>query len=213
METEEKKIKIIIADDSKIFREGLKTIINYLGYATVIAEAENGNELLDIIEKNDPDIVIVDIVMPGLNGIDATKAALIKNPSLKIFVLSSFDNEEYLHDLIEAGVKGYGLKDIGGEEFDMAIKLIMKGYTFLAKELQAKIHNFYINPTGSNIILTDYELNVLKYMKMGYSNKKIAEFMFKDKRTIEGYRAKLLKKTKTSNSSELVAFAISNKLI
>jgi DNA-binding NarL/FixJ family response regulator len=213
LEQQNKKIKIILADDSSIFREGLKATINCLGYGTVVAEAENGIELLDILEKNEPDIVITDIIMPGLNGIEATRAALSKYPSLKILVLSSFEDEEYLHDLLEAGVKGYGLKDIGLEEFDLAIKLIMKGNIYLAKELQSKIHNFYLSSKGKGIILTSNELAVLKNIKLGYTNKKIGELLFKDKRTIEGYRARLLNKTKTNNSSELIAFAITNKLI
>jgi DNA-binding NarL/FixJ family response regulator len=207
-----KVLKIIIADDHKIYREGLKAMINFLGYAKVIAEAENGFELLDIIEKNESDIIITDIVMPGMNGIEATQAALKKNPALKIFVLSSFESEEYIHDLLEAGVKGYGLKHIGLDEFDLALKLIMQGNIYLAKELQDKIHNLYLHTRHKNILFTDQELKVLGYIVEGLSSKEIADLMNKGKRTIDGYREILLKKTGCHNSKELITYAINNKI-
>jgi DNA-binding NarL/FixJ family response regulator len=208
-----KILKILIADDHKIYREGLKAMVNFLGYATVIAEAENGFELLEIIEKNESDIIITDIVMPGMNGIEATRAALKKFPSLKIFVLSSFDSEEFIHDLLEAGVKGYGLKHIGIEEFDLALKLIMHGNIYLAKELQNKIHNIYLQSGQKNLIFTDQELKVLGYIVNGHSSKEIADLINKGKRTVDGYREVLLKKTGCHNSKELIAFALNNKII
>jgi two-component system, NarL family, response regulator DegU len=213
MEKIEKKIKILIADDSMLVREGLKNVIDFLDCGTVIGEAEDGLEILKMVEKHESDLIIMDIKMPHLNGVQATITMLAKRPDLKIFILSSYSDEEYLHDLLNVGVRGYGLKDIGLEEFGLAIKLIMNGNIYLAKELQSKIQNVYLSSSKSNIILTNNEIDLLKYLQKGYSTKKIANLTHKDKKTIDNYRSRLLKKTGAKNSVELISFAILNKLI
>ena len=213
MMTDEHKIKFLIVDDSMIVREGLKNTINYLGYGTVVGEAVNGQEAIEFINIHQVDLIIMDIKMPGLNGVMATRSILSKHPEINIFILTSFTEEEFVHDLLDAGAKGYGLKDIGLEEFDIAIKMIMNGNTYLAKEIQEKIQTVYLSSKKCNIILTKNELALIKYLQKGYTTKKIAEISCRDRKTIDNIRSKLLKKTGTTNSVELVSFAMLNNLI
>lgn len=212
-----KKIEIIIVDDHKIFRNGLKLLLSEIDNVKVIAEASNGEEFLKIVEKNKPDIVFMDISMPVMDGIQATKKALEKNPELKIIALTTFGDENYLKKMIEVGAEGFLLKNADKEEFEKALKMVNEGSNYLSSELlislTQKILDYKRIAKPKEEKFNKREMDILKLISKGYSNREIADTIYLSRRTIEGYRSKLLRKTETKNSIELVIYAIKNKII
>ena len=133
------KINIIIVDDHKIFRDGLILLLNNFDYVTVVGQASNGEEFLQLIDRAVPDIVLMDINMPKMNGIEATKQALKKYPEIKIIALTTFANDEYIEQMISAGVEGYMLKRSDIEDFEKAIKKVAEGGSFFSSEMPKQI--------------------------------------------------------------------------
>lgn len=217
---EKKKFKVILVDDHKLFRDGLKFVIMQMDNLEVVAEASNGKEFLDIIEKQEADLVLMDISMPELNGIEATKLAIAKNPKLKILALSMFCDEEYYFQMIQAGVMGFVLKESGKNELEEAISAILKGESFFSQKLLREIIININNPAQKlksqnedRIELTKRETEVLKLICEGMSNSQIADKLFISLRTVEGHKSNLITKTGVKNSISLVMCALKNKLV
>jgi len=217
---EKKKFKVILVDDHKLFRDGLKFVIMQMDNLEVVAEASNGKEFLDIIEKQEADLVLMDISMPELNGIEATKLAMAKNPKLKILALSMFCDEEYYFQMIQAGVMGFVLKESGKNELEEAIAAILKGESFFSQKLLREIIININNPaqklksqSEDRIELTKRETEVLKLICEGMSNSQIADKLFISLRTVEGHKSNLITKTGVKNSISLVMCALKNKLV
>ncbi len=215
-----KKIKIAIVDDHQLFREGLKFILSQFDDFEVIYEVSNGKEFLDILQHNNkPDIVLMDIAMPVLDGIATTKKAMDKYPDLKIIALTMFGEENYYYKMVEAGVKGFLLKETGSTELTDAIKEIYEGGNFFSDKLLRKIlvtigtYNYVETPKGKVIKLSKREIEVLKKICNGMSNSEIADNLNISRRTVEGHRANLLKRTGAKNTANLIMFAIKYKLI
>ncbi|MBN2213419.1 MAG: response regulator transcription factor [Bacteroidales bacterium] len=203
--------KIIIVDDHQLFRNGLRFILNELKNVEVVGEASNGQEFLDLLEYVIPDLVLMDINMPVMNGVDASKIALEKQPELNILVLSMYGETEYYNTMIDIGVKGFILKDIDNKELEDAINKVISGGTYFSQEL---LLNLIKNKTfDENIVLTKREKEVLELICKGYSNQQISEQLFISQRTVERHRSSLLLKTDSKNSISLVIFAIKHKLI
>jgi DNA-binding NarL/FixJ family response regulator len=177
----------------------------------VVAEASNGQEFLDLLEYIEPDLVLMDISMPVLNGIDATQIAMKKNPNLNILVLSMFGEDAYYNSMIELGVKGFLLKDADNDELINAINTILRGGTFFSQELLLNlIKNKTENPS---INFTKREIEILSLICKGYSNIQISDKLNISQRTVERHRSNLLLKTESSNSISLVVYAIKNNII
>jgi DNA-binding NarL/FixJ family response regulator len=217
---EKKKYKVIIVDDHKLFRDGLKFVIMQIDNLEVVAEASNGKEFLDIIDFHEADLVLMDISMPELNGIEATKQAMARNPKLKILALSMFCDEEYYFQMIQAGVMGFVLKESGKNELEEAINAILKGESYFSQKLLREIIININNPAQKlkaqneqNIELTKRETEVLKLICEGMSNSQIAEKLFISLRTVEGHKSNLITKTGVKNSISLVMCALKNKLV
>jgi len=215
-----KKIKVILVDDHKLFRDGLKFVINQMDNLEVIAEASNGNEFLDILEDKKPDLVLMDISMPELDGIQATQQAIAKYPRLKILVISMFCDEEYYYQMIQAGVMGFVLKDIGKDELENAIQAVLNGESYFSQKLLRDIIMNLNSPSksakvqnGPEASLTKRELEVLKYICEGLSNAQIAEKLFISIRTVEGHKSNLISKTGVKNTISLVMYALKNNLV
>lgn len=207
-------IKIVIADDHKIFREGLKMLLEENKEIKVIGEAANGKELLTLLESIKPDIIFMDIKMPELNGFDASKIILKKYPDIKIITLTMFGDEQYFEEMINTGVKSFILKDSDTEELLLAVNAVLRDKDYVSQELLQKLARKNGRKPDANIpSLTKREKEVLQYMVKGYTNKEIADILFLSKRTIERHRAKLLEKTMTKNSISLITYAIRNSLI
>ncbi len=206
-----KKIKLAIVDDHQLFRNGLKFILDDREDMTVIAEASNGKEFLDQLEYQKPDVVLMDINMPEMNGVEASKQALSKYPDLNILVLSMFGDVEYYNTMIDIGVKGFILKDIDNNQLYDAIHKINNGGNYFSQELLLQL--IKNKPEDDSVVLTTREKEVLGLICEGYSNQQISDKLFISQRTVERHRSSLLLKTDSKNSISLVVYAIKNKLV
>lgn len=211
--------KIIIVDDHSLFREGIKLLIENEGMGTVIAEAENGQIFLDLLETHKPDLVIMDIEMPILGGLEATRKALRLMPDLKILILTMQNEKAKYIDLILAGVVGFVHKTSGKNEFEKAIKAIARGESYFSYDMLQTISEAELK---SNVLvkqeesvsqhLTTREKEILQYFCEGLSVSEIATRLFLSVKTIEAHRASLLKKTKTQNTINMILYSIKHNL-
>ena len=206
--------RIIVVDDHIIFRKGLQTILNEIDIVKVVGEASNGNELLDLLKKQETDIIFMDIKMPYMDGVEATRKVLAKYPNIKIVALTMFEEISYFNQMIEAGASGFLLKKTTTEELEKAIKLVLMDESYFSEEFMSSV-NKYIKPKlkDSNIQLTDREQEVLELICKGFSNAEIAKMLGVSSRTVDGFRAKLFEKTGAKNAPNLVMFALKNGLI
>ncbi len=206
--------KVIIVDDHVIFRKGLYTILNEIDFVKVVGEASNGNELLELLKKQPADVILMDIKMPVMDGIEATKKVLAKYPGIKIIALTMFEEISYFNKMIEAGASGFLLKKTTSEELERAINLVLEDESYFSEEFMNSV-NVYLKPKQkeSSITLTDREQEVLELICKGYSNVEIASFLGVSSRTVDGFRARLFEKTGAKNAPNLVMFAIKNGLV
>ena len=207
--------KIIIADDHRMFRESLRKILTIEKVADVIAEASDGIELLELLDKYRPKIILMDISMPGMDGIEATKKALEKQPDVKIISLSSFGDEKYYYSMVEAGAKGFVLKTAGIVELESAIIEVAKGGNWFSLELiQKLIVNINAKPKKEDAsALSERELEILRLICKCLTNEQIAKKINISFDTVKWHRANILTKTACTNTAGLVIYAIKNNLI
>ena len=208
------KIKIFLVDDHNLFREGLKFLLSNNEYISEIHEAENGKKLLENVLKVKPDIILMDIEMPVMNGIEASKETLKIYPESKIIALSMYANENFYTEMIDAGAKGFLLKNSKFEDVQRAIIDINEGKNYFSPEiLEAIIKNLNKKKqTRKNSDLTEREIEILYNICKGLSNQKIADFLFISKRTVDKHRENLLLKTQSKNTAGLVIYAIKNEI-
>lgn len=208
------KIKVLIVDDHGIFRDGIKLVLSQTDDFEAIGEASNGKIFLEFINVSLPDIVLMDISMPIMDGITASKIALEKYPHLKIISLSMFGDEEYYFKMIEAGAKAVIFKKSGAEELLFALREVAKGNNYFSQELLKKLVFKISTPQNKEQLqISEREKDVLALICNGYTNKEIAEKLFISAKTVDRHRTSLLQKTETRNSAHLVMFAMQNKLI
>ncbi|MDD3739831.1 MAG: response regulator transcription factor [Bacteroidales bacterium] len=210
------KIKIIIVDDHEIFRNGLKMVLGKLSYSELIGEAKNGVEFLELLKKSIPDIVLLDIEMPVMNGIEAAKSALEKYPNLNIIALTMFNDDEYIKSMMDVGVKGFLIKNINKDTLDKAILTVVNGGNYYSEELFEFFSKQMTKDKSAdkNVIdLTRREKEILQLLCEGLSNKEIADELFISERTVLGHKTNLMLKTNCKNSLSLMAYAIKNKLV
>lgn len=216
----EKAYRLIIVDDHSIFRDALKFVLAQSSEIDVIAEASNGVEFLELLDREVPDLVLMDIAMPGLNGVDATREALNRYPDLKIIALSMYGDELYYFKMLEAGAQGFVLKESGSDELLKAIAMVMSGESYFSSHILCNIirdfahdNNPAAEPVKKEVRLSKRESEVLELICAGYSNNEIAEKLGISKRTIEGHRSSLISKTGAKNSIHLVLFAMKNNIL
>ncbi len=207
------KINIYIIDDHKMFRDGVKTFLSTDQF-NIIGEAGNGKQGIEEIPE-DTDIVLMDISMPELDGIQATKLLVEKNPAIKIIALSMYGDEEYYYKMIHSGAKGYVLKEAGCDELNEAIIQVYNGNHFFSQEL---LKNVIISlstksDNETDISFSDREIEILQKVCKGFSSKEIGEALHISQRTVESHKAKLLQKTDSKNTIQLVMYSIKNKLV
>jgi Response regulator containing a CheY-like receiver domain and an HTH DNA-binding domain len=209
------KIRIIIADDHQLFRNGLKILLNSFPDFEVIGEASNGEEFLKLLKSVKADIALMDINMPEMDGVEATRKGVKLSPDVNIIALSMYGEEEYYYKMVDAGAKGFLLKDSDISEVRDAILTVVKGGSYFSQELLyhviQKIKHREHESKSAN--LSKREKEILFKICEGLSNQEIAETLFISKRTVDKHRANLLGKTNSKNTASLILFAIRNKLI
>ena len=209
------KIRIIIADDHQLFRNGLKILLSAFPEFEVVGEASNGSDFIEIIKNCEADVALMDINMPEMDGIEATRKGLKICPTIDIIALSMYGEEEYYYKMVDAGAKGFLLKDSDISEVKEAILTVRKGGSYFSQELLyhviQKIKHRENESKSAN--LSKREKEILFKICEGLSNQEIAETLFISKRTVDKHRANLLGKTNSKNTASLILFAIRNKLI
>jgi DNA-binding NarL/FixJ family response regulator len=211
------KIKIILADDHILVREGFKSLLSKKKEFEVVGEAENGQELLELIDNLSADVLLVDISMPLLNGIEAIGQMKKINPDLKFIMLTMHEEAEYILKSIQAGANGYLLKNVEPEELENAIKTVAKG----GKYFNATISNIMIENISKwpdqnkeeHSELTAREKEILQYVADGLSTKLIADKLSISTRTVETHRVHIMKKLLVSNGAEMVKKGLEQKII
>ncbi len=207
-----KKSRVVIVDDHEIFRKGFGMIINTFDDCEIIGEASNGQEFLDMFMEDTIDLVFMDIKMPVLNGIDATRIALEQKPEMKIVALSMFGEEKYLQSMIEAGATGFLLKNVKREELEIATKLLLEGKNYYSEELLVFFTKKYIN-NKPDADISKREIEVLQLIAKGLTNQEISDKLFISLRTVEGHKTNLIQKTGSKNIVNLLIYAMKNSLI
>lgn len=216
---ENKKTNIIIVDDHKIFRDGLIMLLNNFDFVSVVGQASNGEEFLELMDRVTTDIVLMDINMPKMNGIEATKQVLKTHPDIKIIALTSFADDEYIEQMISAGVEGYMLKRSDIEDFEKAIKKVARGGSYFSSEIikviTRNLHKNKEQESKKQVIanFTSREKQILQLICKGLNNEQIADLIHLSPKTIEKHKSSLFQKTETFNTVNLVIYAFKNQLI
>lgn len=220
-----KKTRIIIADDHSVVRSGLRLLLQSSPDFTVVAEAEDGEEAVALVDRHKPDVVVMDISMPKLNGIEATGIMKQSNPELKIIILTVHEDEEYVYQMLRAGANGYVLKSAGKKEIFAAIESALSGERFFSPGISKLIIEGFIKRDKEQLQaqeqlqmhskqqLTKREIEVLQYIAQGFTNRKIAEALFLSIRTINTHRTNLMQKLDIHDTARLVRYAIETGLV
>jgi DNA-binding NarL/FixJ family response regulator len=206
-------IKILIADDHKVFRDGIISILDDVEDITVIAEANDGRQVLEQLKSHQPNVILMDISMGDANGIDSTKLVRQQYPDIKVLVLSMHAESGYIIKMLEAGASGYLLKDAGKEEMIRAIRTVVNGDTYYSEKVSSIIIQHLTNPNKSKpgktgVALTKREVEVLQLITEEYTNPEIAEKLYISIRTVDTHRRNLLEKLGVKNTAGLVKYAI-----
>ncbi len=209
-------IKVILADDHSVVRTGIRMLISNDDSIEIIGEASSGNEALDMVKKMEPDIVITDISMPGMTGIELAEAIKKDYSDTKVLVLSTYSDEEYILSAFEAGALGYLPKDTDEDQFLAAIKTVADGDVYYTKEVSDILTKSLIKQKRTiddPLELTEREKEILKLIVDGLSNKEIADQLFISVRTVDTHRRNIMDKIEAKNTAELVRKAIEDKLV
>ena len=208
-----KKLKIYLVDDHSLFREGLKFLLSNFELVGEIREAENGEQFISELKKSCVDIALLDIEMPVMNGIEATRQALQICPEIKIIGLSMYSEESYYSSMIDAGASGFLLKNSNFSEVKKAISDVVEGKNYFSPEiLQSILTKVVAKNTITDLNdITERETEILFYICKGLSNAEIAKKLTISKRTVDKHRENLLQKTQSKNTANLVIYAIKNK--
>ncbi len=212
-------IRILIADDHGIVRQGLRSVLSRDPYFEIVGEAASGAETLALAASLTPDVLILDICMPELNGIDAAAQIHKKNPEIRIIVLSMHSDETYVLRALNAGVKGYLLKDSAEVDLVRAVHAVYRGNPYFSPEISEVMLEDYMrtlqqkNLQDSYELLTDREREVLRLLAHGKSNKETAASLDVSVNTVETHRNSLMKKLNLHNTAEIVLYAVRKKIV
>ncbi|NJO68257.1 MAG: response regulator transcription factor [Bacteroidetes bacterium] len=212
------KIRIFLVDDHDMFRDGVKLLLSSDNLAEVVAEARNGKEFLDMVGQVNPDVVLMDISMPEMDGIEASRLAHEKFPQLKILALTMFGDEKYYYQMIQTGIRGFVLKSAGISELIKAISEVSRGENYFSGELLYKlIQNITTGKNDTTATVTEKlsarEIEVLQQIAAGLSNEDIAKQLNISLATVKTHRSNLLSKTASNNTASLIMYALKNKII
>jgi DNA-binding NarL/FixJ family response regulator len=212
-------IRVLIADDHAIVREGVRALLTLSDDMTVVGEAANGREAIDLARKLRPDVILMDIAMPGLGGLEATIEIRKENPEARILVLTQYEDREYIRRFLKAGVSGYVLKKAAGSDLTSAIRAVHRGGLVLDPEVAREAMREQAGAAAPGAAadpyesLTDREKQVLKLVAEGHSNKDVAELLDISVKTAMSHREHIMQKLDLHSRTELIRFAIQQGVI
>jgi len=209
-------VKLIVADDHLVLRQGLCEMLSNRGKYNVVGEAADGEQLLDLLKNQKPDVVIMDIQMPKLDGIKALERLKESCSSVPVLVLSADENEQKVRAALRAGAKGYIPKNVGIEELEFAISSVIEGKTYLSPSVTSTLMNGGVDSVKGNnplAVLTKREIEIMTHLADGKPNREIGKLLHISTRTVDTHRSNILKKLNVKTNAELVKLAISYGLI
>jgi len=207
---------ILLADDHTMFRRGVRKIIQGIVGTEVVGEAGDGFELLELLKKTSPHLVIMDISMPNLRGLEATREVKIINPAVKVLILTMHKEKEYLYHAFSAGAEGYLLKEDADSELLSAIDTLRRGGTYISPLLSSQLADLFMQKTRPSAeqlafpgeLLTNRERQIIKLIAEGKSSKEMADLLFISNRTVQHHRANIMRKLNIKKIADLVKYAI-----
>jgi two-component system, NarL family, response regulator NreC len=209
-----KKFRILLADDHSVVRQGFRLIIENQSDMEVVGEASNGREAVTVAEALQPDVVIMDVTMPELNGIEATRRIGELSPRTRVLALSMHKDSVYVREILRAGAKGYLLKDAAGNDLLAAVRAVARGEAYLSPAVSdAVLTDYRKHVTNPIDLLTSREREVLQMIAEGKTNKEIANSLQLSVYTVEAHRGRIMEKLNLHSTGELVRFALRNGLI
>lgn len=213
------KIRVLICDDHTILREGIRLLLNAQPDIEVVGEASDGRDAVAQARALKPDVILMDIAMPLLNGLEATKQIRRDDPNARVLVLTMYESDEYVAQMLEAGATGYVLKKVAGSELVYAIRAVHQGEAFLYPSITKRLVEDYLRRVElgqertSLDVLTDREREILQLIAEGHTNKEIADLLSLSIRTVQNHRAHLMQKLGIHDRGDLIKYAIQKGII
>jgi DNA-binding NarL/FixJ family response regulator len=208
-----KKLRIFLADDHAVLRDGLKALVNAQSDMEVVGEADNGQSAWQRAKELLPDVAIIDVSMPEMNGVQATAILKRECPDIKVLALTAYKDKGYMDQMLKVGASGYVLKLSAAEELIQAIRMVASGNVYLDREMADKVTDSYIRTQSLRGVsrkreLTDREEEVLRLIAVGYSNKEIASQLRISVKTVESHKTNIMEKLELRNRTEIVRYAV-----
>lgn len=209
------KIKVLIVDDHAVLRDGIRALLDVPEDIEMVGEASEGKDALEKTQELAPDVVLMDLMMPGMDGLEATRRLKKKAPKVKVLILSQHDNREYILSAIKAGAAGYVVKKALGLELVSAIRAVYSGFFYLHPSVTEPVVTEYLKQAEEEPYdsLTAREREILKLIADGNTSREIADMLFISLKTVIGHRARIMEKLELHSSTELIKYAIRKGLI
>ncbi len=212
-----KPIRVVVAEDHALVRAGICSLLEKLPGVEVVGEATDGREALELLKTQSPHVALLDISMPGMNGLEAAARAARRFPATRVILLSMHANEEYVHQALKAGAAGYLLKDAGAAELELAVRAVARGDTYLSPAISKQVVSDYVRRTGAETTslqaLTPRQREILQLIAEGHTTKEIARKLDLGVKTIETHRAALMRRLDIHDVAGLVRYAIRSGLV
>lgn len=209
-------IRVLLAEDHTLVRAGIRSLIDRMENLEVVGEASDGREAVRLARQREPELVLMDIAMAGLNGLEATRRIRANTPGVRVLILSMHANEQYVHQAVKAGASGYLLKDAATEELDLAVQAVMRGQTYFSPEVSRHLVQDYLEQNGERSPLerlTPRQREILQLIAEGRSTREIADWLHLSVKTVETHRMQLMERLDIHDVPGLVRFAIRSGLI
>jgi two-component system response regulator NreC len=212
-------IRILLADDHTMVRDGLRALLDRQADLQIVAEASDGRECVRLADEHSPDVVMMDIAMPRMNGIEATRRIVAAHPAIAVVILSMHQDESYVLQSLKAGARGYLLKDSAREDVLEAIRTVVQGRSFLTRKVSRMLQEDYIEQLQSKglddtyELLTDREREILQLLAEGKANKEVANLLNISPTTVETHRGHILRKLSLHGTADLILYAVRKRII
>ncbi len=210
-------IKVVLADDHAVVRAGIRAMLEGLGGIEIVGQASNGREALALVEQHQPDVLLMDISMPEMNGLEATTRVVKEFPNVRVIIISMHTAEEYVWQALKAGAVGYLLKDVEPSELDVAIKAVLNGTTYLTPSVSKEVVETYMQRLGTEAnvadVLTPRQREILQLIAEGKALKEIAKLLHLSVKTVETHRTMLMNRLDIHETASLVRYAMRRGMI